>query len=390
MKVALIGLTHPFRGGIAHYTTLLYRELKINHSVKLNSLKKQYPTLLFPGKSQLDESQERIEAENEPTLHPLTPWSWMAAFSKIKAFSPDLTLFQWWHPFFAPSFGTLAGWLKRWGQTKIVFLCHNVRPHEPTLLDTVLLTYAFRSPDHFIVHSESDLRILKELKPGARVIRTSHPTYEIFGAGKRVDPSTAKRELGVEGDVILFFGYVRRYKGLEYLLQAFPKVLKERRCTLLVVGEIYEDKERYLGMIEHYRLADNLRLTDQYIPNEKVALYFSAADVVVLPYVSATQSGIIQIAYGLNKPVISTRVGGIPEAVVDGKTGFLVEPGNPDALADAILKFYRERDEIDFSRNIEEFKESFSWERLVKLIENLHEGSLPEDRPDRYKPDREK
>ena len=134
-----------------------------------------------------------------------------------------------------------------------------MRPHEPTLLDTVLLTYAFRSPDRFIVHSESDLGILKELKPGARVIKTPHPTYEIFGAGKRVDPSAAKRELGVKGDVVLFFGYVRRYKGLDYLLQAFPKVLKERECTLLIVGEIYEDKERYLEMIKQHHLTDKIK-----------------------------------------------------------------------------------------------------------------------------------
>ena len=375
MKIALIGLTYPFRGGISHYTTLLYRELQKDHQVEFISLKKQYPKFLFPGKTQLDESEERMTVENHPLIHPLLPWSWYSAFLRIKSFAPDLTLFQWWHPFFGPSFGTLALGLKIWGRTRIVFLCHNVRPHKATMLDTALIWYAFRTPDYFIVHAESDRKILMKLKPRAKTFKTPHPTYEIFGAGKQIDPLQAKRELGIEGNLILFFGYVKRYKGLEYLLQAFPKVLREIPCTLLIVGEIYEDKPQFQQMIEQFHLADRIKLIDQYIPNEQVALYFNAADVVVLPYTSATQSGIIQIAYGMNKPVISTRVGGIPEAVVDGQTGFLVEPENPDALADAILKFYQKRDEIDFSRNIEQFRETFSWERLVKRIEKLQEES---------------
>ncbi|RPJ11717.1 MAG: glycosyl transferase family 1, partial [Deltaproteobacteria bacterium] len=160
MKITLIGLTYPFRGGIAHYTTLLCRELRGRHSVQFISLKKQYPGLLFPGKTQIDDSRETITVENDPVIHPLLPWTWISAFLKIKDFSPDLALFQWWHPFFAPSFGTLARMLKGWCGTKIAFLCHNVRPHEPTRLDTFLLAYAFKASDHFIVHSEPDRRIL--------------------------------------------------------------------------------------------------------------------------------------------------------------------------------------------------------------------------------------
>jgi len=262
--------------------------------------------------------------------------------------------------------------LKGWCGTKIAFLCHNVRPHEPTRLDTFLLAYAFKAPDHFIVHSEPDRRILMDLRPGARVVKSPHPTYGIFGTGKQMDPLAAKKELGVEGDVLLFFGYVRRYKGLQYLLQAFPLVLKERDCTLLIAGEIYEDGDRYLQMINQLNLPGKIKLHNHYVPNEKVALYFSAADAVVLPYVSATQSGIIQIAYGFNKPVISTRVGGIPEVIRDGQTGFLAEPENPDALAEAIVAFFRKRESTDFSRNIEEIKEHFAWVKMVEVIEGFY------------------
>ncbi|OGP93042.1 MAG: hypothetical protein A2156_03935 [Deltaproteobacteria bacterium RBG_16_48_10] len=371
MKIVLIGLTYPFRGGIAHYTSLLFTALEKSHWIKLISLKKQYPSFLFPGKTQKDVSQARIEVENEPLIHPLNPLSWFSAFSRIKKISPDLTLFQWWHPFFALSFGTLAILLKRWRRTKICFLCHNVRPHESTMLDTLLIRYAFIAPDYFIVHSEPDLKELERLKPGAKVFKIPHPIYEIFRAGKRMGHLEARKELGVDGNVVLFFGYVRRYKGLKYLLQAFPKVLREVDCTLLIVGEIYEDKEEYLQMIEQSSAKDKIRLIDQYVPNEKVALYFDAADVVVLPYVSATQSGIVQIAYGFNKPVITTRVGGIPEVVWDGETGFLTEPENGEALAETIVKFFRQMESIEFFQNIGKIKEQFDWKRMVETIERI-------------------
>lgn len=372
MKIALIGLTYPFRGGISHYTSLLCRELSKKHSVEFISLKSQYPRFLFPGKTQIDESQKPIDVENHPILHPLLPWSWIRAFFKIKTFAPDLVLFQWWHPYFAPSFGTLALLLKYGGQAKVVFLCHNVRPHEPTQMDSLLLRYAYKAPDHFIVHAESDLLLLKALKPQSRIVKTPHPTYEIFSSSKRADPLQVKKGLGIEGNTLLFFGYIRKYKGLEYLLQAFPRVLREIDATLLIVGEIYEGRETILEMIERSPFREKIRLVDHYVPNEDVELYFSAADVVVLPYLSATQSGIIQIAYGFNKPVISTKVGGIPEVVAEGQTGFLVEPGNAEALATAIVTFYQHRDTIDFRRNIENLKDRFAWERIVEVIERIH------------------
>jgi glycosyltransferase involved in cell wall biosynthesis len=374
MKIVLIGLTYPFRGGISHYTTLLFRELQRGHSVNLIALRKQFPDLLFPGKTQHDESDERIEVENEPVLHPLHPWTWYSALLKIREISPELTLFQWWHPYFAPCFGTLALLLKRWTGGRICFLCHNVRPHEATLLDTLLLKYAFIAPDRFIVHSEEDRRNLLSLKPGATVMKTPHPVYDVFKSKTTGGQSEAKRKLGIDGDMLLFFGYVRRYKGLDYLIEAFPKVVREAPCTLLIAGEIYQDREKVLRMIEESPAKDHIRLMDEYVPNERVGLYFEAADLVVLPYVSATQSGIIQIAYGFNRPVVSTKVGGLPEVVDEGRTGFLAEPKDADDLARCILRFFSERERIDFSGNIEKARERFSWKRLVEVVERIYEG----------------
>ena len=374
MKIVLVGLTYPFRGGISHYTTLLFKELQKVHPVKLITLRKQFPDLLFPGKTQKDGSSERIEVENDPVIHPLQPWTWFRAFSKIRANCPDLVLFQWWHPYFAPSFGTLALLLKRWTPGKICFLCHNVRPHDTSFIDTLLLKYAFSAPDRFIVHSEEDLRNLKALKAGAIVMKTPHPIYEVFKSQTTGGYEEARKRLGIDGNVLLFFGYVRRYKGLEYLIEAFPKVTKEIPCSLLIVGEIYQDREKVLRLIEQSPAKDHIRLIDEYVPNERVGLYFEAADLVVLPYLSATQSGIIQIAYGFNKPVVSTRVGGLPEVVVDGQTGFLADPESADSLAESILRFFKEREKIDFWRNIEEVKEQFSWKRLVEVIERIHGG----------------
>ncbi len=371
MKIVLIGITHPFRGGIAHYTSLLARELEKKHLVELISLKKQYPRFLFPGKTQIDESRRRIETRNVPLIHPLAPWTWFSALLKIKKIAPDMVLFQWWHPFFGPSFGTLARWLKRWQRTKIVFLCHNVRPHESTAIDSLLIRYAFGASERFIVHSESDLKILKRMKPGSAVFKTPHPTYEIFRGDDTPDSLEARRRLGVRGNTLLFFGYIRRYKGLGYLLQALPQVLNVVDCTLLIVGEVYEGRTKYRKMIEDYHLEKNVKWIDRYVPNEEVPFYFRAADLVVLPYVSATQSGVIQIAYGFNRPVVSTKVGGIPEAIIDGETGFLVDPEDPEALAQAILRFYQKKETIDFSQKIEKWREAFSWGNLVRLIERI-------------------
>jgi len=375
-KIAVLGPSYPFRGGIAHYSTLLVRTLRKKYSVQFITLSRQYPALLFPGKTQYDHSALGLQEENHPLIDSVNPLSWVKTAFALKKDNVDLVVVQWWNPFFGLAFGTIASLLNLISKTKICFLCHNVMPHESTLLDRILSRYAFSSVKYFIVHSDEDKSNLLSLKPGAVVRKNVHPTLSIFGEFASYGKSQARIELGLRPDrkVLLFFGLIRAYKGLKCLIRAMAKVVQSLDCVLLVVGEFYESKEEYLTLIEELGLEKHIIVRDEYVKNEAVALYFSSADVVVLPYVSATQSGIVQIAFGLNKPVITTNVGGLPEAVEDGKTGFVVEPESPDKLADAILKFYAGDYEAKFSRNIKENAGAFSWNSEVKTIEEFLYG----------------
>jgi glycosyltransferase involved in cell wall biosynthesis len=249
-------------------------------------------------------------------------------------------------------------------------------PHESTLLDRVLSRYAFLGTRYFIVHSDEDKANLLCLKPRAVVRKNVHPTLSIFGEFASYEKSQARVELGIRPDqkTLLFFGLIRPYKGLKCLIQAMAMVVKSIDCVLLVVGEFYEPKEEYLALIRELGLEAHIIVRDEYVKNEAVPLYFSGADVVVLPYITATQSGIVQIAFGLNKPVITTNVGGLPEAVADGQTGFVVDRESPDKLAGAILKYYEGNYEAKFSEQIKQNANVFSWEAEVSSIESFLTG----------------
>jgi glycosyltransferase involved in cell wall biosynthesis len=372
-KIAVLGLSYPFRGGIAHHSTLLVRELRKRYPVRFITLRRQYPEFLFPGKTQYDYSAQGLNEENHALIDSVNPLTWVRAAFALKRDKVDLVIVQWWNPFFGVAFGTIANLLHLISKSEICFLCHNVMPHESTLLDRILSRYAFLSAKYFIVHSEEDGSNLLSLKPSAVVRRNVHPTYSIFGEFSSYGKSQARIELGICSDkrVVLFFGLIRAYKGLKCLIRAMAKVVNSIDCVLLIVGEFYESKEEYLTLIKELGLEQHIIVRDEYVKNEAVSLYFSSADVVVLPYVTATQSGIVQIAFGLNKPVITTNVGGLPEAVEDGKTGFIVDPESPDKLAEAILKFYAGDYEATFARNITANAGAFSWSAEVKTIEGF-------------------
>jgi len=372
-KIVVLGPSYPFRGGIAHYSTLLVRALRKKHAVKFITLSRQYPELLFPGKTQYDYSDHGLAEENHALIDSVNPVSWVRTALVLRKEKVDLIVVQWWNPFFGLAFGTIANLLNLISKTRICFICHNVMPHESTRLDQVLSKYAFLKTRHFIVHSEEDRRHLLSLKPRAVVRKNVHPTYAIFGDFAAHEKIQARTELGIAPDkkTLLFFGLIRPYKGLKYLILAMADIAKSIDCVLLVVGEFYEPKEEYLSLIKQLRLEEHIVIRDEYVKNEAVSLYFSSADVVVLPYVTATQSGIVQIAFGLNKPVITTNVGGLPEAVEDGKTGFVVDPESPEKLAEAILKFYEGNYESKFSERIKETSHAFSWDAAVSSIESF-------------------
>jgi glycosyltransferase involved in cell wall biosynthesis len=372
-KLAVLGLSYPFRGGIAHYSTLLVRQLRKKHTVKFITLRRQYPEILFPGKTQYDPSACGLIEENQALVDSVNPVTWIKTVVALKKEAVDLVVVQWWHPFFGIAFGTIVNLLTLFSKSKICFLCHNVMPHESTLFDRILSKYAFLSGKYFIVHSDEDRRHLLSMKPGAVVRKNVHPTLSVFGDFAVCGKGQTRTALGIEmgRKVLLFFGLIRPYKGLKYLIHAMAQVVKSIDCVLLIVGEFYEPKEEYLSLIEQLGLEEHIVIRDEYVKNEMVSMYFSSADVVVLPYVSATQSGIAQIAFGLNKPVITTNVGGLPEAVEDGKTGFVVDAASPDKLAKAILKFYQGNYEAEFSQRIKERSDAFSWDVEVSNIESF-------------------
>lgn len=371
MRIAVVGPSFPFRGGIAHYTTLLCKSLAETHEVWLVSMSRQYPSLLFPGKTQKDESEVKLAVDGaEQLVDSMNPLSWVHAAKRIKEYTPDVVIIQWWHPFFAPAFGVIASKCRKF--SKVMFLCHNVLPHEKAGPLMMLSKYALGKGSLFITHSAEDAANLKGIIPNANIKKARHPTYEVF-KGQPVAKDEARRrlELDQEQNVILFFGLVREYKGLKYLIEAMPVILASINATLVIAGEFYDGREKYVQLIKDLGIDNRVKLKDQYIPNESVGEYFSAADLVVLPYVTATQSGIAQIAYGFNKPVVTTNVGGLPETVKDGETGYVVPPEDPRPLAKAVIRFFEEKKAEQFAENITDFKEEFSWRRMVEAIESL-------------------
>jgi glycosyltransferase involved in cell wall biosynthesis len=372
LRIAVLGLTYPYRGGISHYTSLLSEALSVRHDVRVFSYLRQYPSFLFPGSTQLDYSGRPIEVPARHVLDSIGPLSWVRTARAIERRSPHLLIVQWWQPFFGAAVGSVCRLMRLRCSCRVLFLCHNVVPHERSTVDGWLSRYALSQGDLFVVHSREDLANLKELVPSPRAVVHPHPSYEVF---RTLDEGeSASRPPGVRQ--ILFFGYVRAYKGLEYLLRAMPVVLKELDVRLAVVGEFYDGITTYRGLVAELGLQERVTLVDRYVPNEGVGRYFSQADLVVLPYVTATQSGIIQIAYSFGIPVVTTNVGGLPEVVEDGTTGYLVPPKDASALAQAILRFYREREQKDFRSIIADYVRRFSWEAMVEEIERLYWTSI--------------
>lgn len=372
MRIVLIGTAYPLRGGIAHYVALLYKKLsERGHDVRVLSFKRQYPSLLFPGKTQADEGKELIPLPSTPILDSINPFSWIKAALWLKKVQPDLLIFKYWMPFFAPCYATVAFLARRLFKVKTLYILDNVIPHEKKPLDRLLTRIGLHGVDAFIAQSASVREDLLQFRPHARYRDVPHPVYEIFPPAEPMDE--ARSALGVtEKNVLLYFGYIRRYKGLKYLVQAMPEIRKVLGdVRLLVCGEFYEGREEILSLIDTLSLAGCVTVVDDFIPNEAVARYFSAANLVVLPYVTATQSGIVQVAYHYNKPVVVTRVGGLPEVVPHGKSGYVVEPEDPQAIAQAVIHFFQQHREDELSEGVRIEKTRYSWDRMTEAIEAL-------------------
>lgn len=371
-RYCLIGPTYPYRGGIAHYTTLLAQELRREHDVLLVSFSQQYPRWLFPGRSDRDPSERPLQTDTEYLLNPLNPLSWGHTLRRLRQWQPQIVVIPWWVPFWAPAWTALRQGIRRMpSHPKLLFICHNVLPHEQGKLRLVLplLTrLALTAADGYIVHSEADGLILQRLFPQAQFRVTPHPTYAALG---NVSPAPLPFALPDDRPLLLFAGFVRPYKGLDVLLDALPLVLAERPLHLLVAGEFWQGADWYREQITRLGIEHAVTLVDEYLPNEILTTCINRADVVVLPYRSATQSGIIQVAFGQGKPVITTQVGGLGEVVTHEQTGLVVPPEDPAALAAAIRRFFAEGLGPVFTERIAVENGRFSWQHLINQLDVL-------------------
>ena len=381
MNIVIVGPAFPYRGGIAHASTLLASHLRKRHTVHMVTFTRQYPGFLFPGTSQEEAASQSHDASYDTLpvrwIDSINPLNWITAGRRIAAMKPDLLIFRYWLPFFGPCFGTVARVVRRAGRTKVLYLCDNIIPHERRPGDKPFTRYAFGAGDSFLVQSDTVEQQLLDLLPGANYEKIPHPVYELFGAVTPRTEARTKLQLSTR-NVVLFFGYIRKYKGLMTLIEAFARYLNDVKdsptladTTLMVVGEFYDDEARYRNRAAELGLGDRIRFVAEYVPTDAVSGYFSASNVVVLPYLSATQSGIVQIAYNFGTPVITTDVGGLGEVVRDGVTGFVVPPDNPQQVAAALQRFFSGNHEEGFSANIEIERKKYSWEAMAEAVERL-------------------
>lgn len=336
-RVALTGLAPPFRGGIAHYTLHLGEALTRTSHVRLFAWSRQYPRLVFPGTTQHDPSPMGLTVQTVRVLDPLRPWSWLEAARLMREFGAGRVVHQWWHPWFAPATWVLLRTLRTIG-LRITVLCHNLEPHESLPAARAAARTALMPADRIVVHGEHDARVARMWWPRTRVVVHPHPPYHAL-AGPDVSRREARQRLGLPpgAPIVLFFGCVRPYKGLADLIEAMPRVRERFPDALLATaGEFYDPRHAYEERARGLGLEDGVRFDDRYVPNDEVGLWLRAADLVALPYRDATGSGVLPLARAAGVPVVSTRVGDLPDLMQDGRDGRLVPARDHRALAAAI------------------------------------------------------
>jgi glycosyltransferase involved in cell wall biosynthesis len=378
-KIILIGPAYPYRGGNALFVTHTYESLKGQFDIKIYNYKLLYPSILFPGTTQFDVSKEQVfDIPNERVINSINPFNWFKVAGKLTKANADLVVFDWWHPFFGFCHGVISFLISKKYKNKILFITENVVSHEANPIDRFLTKIGLSSASKFLVLSEIVEKEVQQFSKGKKVYRSELPVYDCYKPVAEENIKMLRNEFGFEDDslVLLFFGYVRKYKGLEMLIEAFPKILSSiQKARLLIVGEFYDDPKEYIELIKKLNIEDKVKVINQFVPNEEVGKYYQAADVVILPYRSATQSGILNVAYGFNKPVIVTDVGGLAEFVDEEKTGFVVRPNSPDAIVEGVDKFISSKSKINFAEYILLRNQKNSFNQLPEVFEGILEES---------------
>jgi len=372
MKIIIVGTAFPYRGGLAAFNERLAREyVKQGNEVEIITFTLQYPGFLFPGKSQYSTEFAPEDLKITRSINSVNPLNWVKVGRQIKRKAPDRVIFCYWMAFIAPCFGTIAR-IARSPKTKMVAMIHNMIPHEPTILDKLFPKYFVKSMDGFVAMAESVVTDIKYFdKDNKPKVVSPHPIYDHYGDALTKKEATMKLGLHGQNDYVLFFGFIRHYKGLDLLLEAFAdERLRKFPVKLIIAGEFYENPQPYLELIIRLKLDGLVELRTGFIPDNEVRNYFSVADLVAQPYRSATQSGVSQIAYHFEKPMLVTNVGGLSEIIPNGKVGYVVEVETKQ-ISDAMVDFFTNQRSEKMIANIKIEKTKFLWSRMTDAIDGL-------------------
>lgn len=375
-NIVILSPAHPLRGGIASSTERLAQELqKFDYQVVLYTFSLQYPNFLFPGKTQYSSDPAPEDLEIHCKVNSVNPFNWISVGLELKKLKPDLIITRFWLPFMGPSLGTILKIAKSNKHTQTLCIADNIIPHEKRIGDRILTNYFIKSIDSFIVMSRSVKEDIRQFSTEKPVEFIPHPIYDNYGELIPRAQALAHLNLPEKDRYILFFGFIRDYKGLDLLLKSIAdERIRNRNIKLIVAGEYYGNEASYNELIRSENVENQLVMRTEFIPSEEVKYYFGAADLVVQPYKSATQSGISQLAYHFEKPMIVTRVGGLPEIVEHGKVGYVVDV-KVDAISDAIVDFFENNRMAKLEAGVRENKVKFSWASMVHGIEKLQTES---------------
>jgi len=373
--IVILGSAWPLRGGgLATFNERLAREFSGDgHKVTIYTFSLQYPSVLFPGKSQYSEEKAPIDLDIKVAVNSINPFNWISIGRELRKLNPDIIVVRFWLPFLGPALGTILRKVRKNHRTRIICIADNIIPHEKRPGDRIFTKYFLKTPDAFITLSEKVLTDLASFEPSKKAVFIPHPMYDNFGEALPKQEARKWLEIPENGKLILFFGFIRSYKGLDILLRAMAdERIRKMGIVLLVAGEFYQDSKPYTDLISQLNIMERVILRTTFIKDDEVKYYCSAADLIIQPYRHATQSGVTPLAYHFEKPMIVTNVGGLPAMVPDGKVGLIAEP-NPESIADHIVEFY-ELGEDHFLPHLREEKKKYAWNRLVKAILDLANG----------------
>ena len=376
MKICILGPANPLRGGLASFNERLAEQFQNEgHEVNILTFSLQYPTLLFPGKTQYSTAEKPKHLHIDSVVNSINPLNWIKTARLINKQKPDMLIVRYWTPFMAPCLGSICRWVSKKKYTKVICLVDNLIPHEKHIFDRIFTQYFVKGIHGFVTMSKSVYQDVIDLKIKAPIALTPHPMFDNFGDSVSYDQALNRIELDSHYRYFLYFGLIRGYKGLDWLIEAFAdERLRKFPYKLIIAGEFYEDSKPYFDLIKKYQLEEHIVLRTEFIPNDLVPFYFSASDLLVLPYKDATQSGVTQIAYHFNKPMLVTNVGGLPEIVIDQVSGYVVEP-KIEAIANAMVQFAEANDPDQFLSGIIKEKQRFEWNKMTQAFLELRVNS---------------